>query len=223
MKSSGTSSGGAATGSFVRASDGSYTFNYSPTSASESQIKSIMNATSQFGTSGSGSFVIGKDGSYSFDYTPNIDYDKMNHAMYAAINPGWIRVEPVSLYAAPRPTPIQVIREEPVSLYAAPTPRPSSGADLSISKAKIEENITVLKRATKTIQEAWQSNTKTNLTTIENSWAGPDCEAYINNVNAMDKKVNNAISALELLTKTYQTALDRINESQTSVMNIINK
>ena len=152
-------------------------------------------------------FTVDENGVYTFNYSPNIDYENMNHMMYGVINPRW---EPVIISD---PTIIEDPYISPVS--------PVSGADLNITRAKLEENIATLKSATTAIKNAWTTTTNQNLNTIQNSWAGTDCDRYVQNVKNMDKKVNNTIEALELLTTTYQSALDMVDKNQSNILNIL--
>ena len=97
----------------------------------------------------------------------------------------------------------------------------TSEIDLKISYEELETNIETLKKAVAELKNAWQTETKSNLTKLENSWIGSDCKEYITKLNNMDSKVNNTISALELLCSTYEQARDIVQQSQTNAINQI--
>ena len=100
---------------------------------------------------------------------------------------------------------------------------PFTGYDLSITYEQLEENISTLKKAISSLKNSWENQTKTNLTKIENSWVGPDCKEYVTKLKNMDTKVNNTISALELLCSTYEQARDMVSQSQTNSLTSIQK
>ena len=95
--------------------------------------------------------------------------------------------------------------------------------DLSITYAQVEENITKLKKAVSTLRSTWDGETKANLNTINNSWAGEDCSAYTQKLSKMDSKVQNTISALDLLRSTYEQAINQVKESQQTSLTSISK
>ena len=95
--------------------------------------------------------------------------------------------------------------------------------DLNITYAQVEENISKLKKAVNTLKNTWDGETKANLQTINNSWAGEDCSAYTQKLSKMDSKVQNTISALDLLRTTYEQARDMVKESQQSSISSISK
>ena len=91
---------------------------------------------------------------------------------------------------------------------------PQSGQDLDITYKQLEENIATLKKSIASLKNAWETETKKNLTKLDNSWVGDDCASYTSKLTNMDKKVTNTIAALELLCSTYEQARDMVKESQ---------
>ena len=92
-----------------------------------------------------------------------------------------------------------------------------TGADIKITLSQLEENISILRSSINDLKQAWTENTARNVNTIKNSWASKECELYTNTLTVMDSKVQNTISALELLCSTYEKARDMINQNQTLV------
>ena len=95
-------------------------------------------------------------------------------------------------------------------------------SDIDITYAQLEENISALKKSISTLKSSWDQDTKRNIDTINNSWAGNDCSAYTTKLSQMDGKVQNTIQALELLCSTYEKARDMIAQSQRNVSGAIN-
>ena len=98
----------------------------------------------------------------------------------------------------------------------------SSAYDIDISYDELESNIALLKEATKTLSSNWSQIINTNIATIKNSWAGADCETYINKVTNLDSKVQNAMAALELMTSTYEQAKNLMQEEQSKITSTLN-
>ena len=105
---------------------------------------------------------------------------------------------------------------------ATPSSPSSPSSDINITYAQLEENINTLKKSISTLKSSWNQETKRNINTINNSWAGKDCEAYTAKLTKMDGKVQNTIQALELLCSTYEKARDMIQSSQKAVSGSIN-
>lgn len=97
----------------------------------------------------------------------------------------------------------------------------SAEADLNITYSELEANIETIKKVVAQLKNAWETETKNNLTKLENSWVGNDCKEYITKLNKMDKKMENTIAALELLGTTYEQAKDIIKQNQAQAMNQI--
>ena len=97
----------------------------------------------------------------------------------------------------------------------------STQEDLKVTYSELEENINILKKAIEKLKNSWQGETKKNLSKIESSWIGEDCKEYVTKLNGMDKKVNNVISALELLSTTYEKAKSMVHQSQSKAVNNI--
>ena len=94
-------------------------------------------------------------------------------------------------------------------------------ADLNITYSELEANIETIKKVVAQLKSAWETETKKNLTKLENSWVGNDCKEYITKLNRMDKKMENTIAALELLGTTYEQAKDIIKQNQSQAMSQI--
>ena len=93
--------------------------------------------------------------------------------------------------------------------------------DISITYDQLEDNIAQLKEAINSLKSTWQVDAKKNIKTLEDSWVGAECSEYTTKLIKMDKKVNNTISALELLCSTYEQARDMLKDNQMYVMNSI--
>ena len=96
------------------------------------------------------------------------------------------------------------------------------GPDIDITYSQLEENISTLKKAIANLKDAWDSQTKQNISKLENSWVGDDCRVYTQKLTKMDTKVQKTISALELLCSTYEKARDMVKENQSSTISSIN-
>lgn len=124
-------------------------------------------------------------------------------------------------YGVPyRPPEVQPAYGVPISpeiqpAYGVPI---TPGTDISITYDQLDEMISTLKSATSGLKDSWNNGTKTNVAKLQNSWVGKDCEAYTSKLTNMDKQVQNTISALELLSSTYEKARDMVQENQRSVM-----
>ena len=105
------------------------------------------------------------------------------------------------------------------------TPVPKYGVqattDINITYEQLEQNIANLKQAISTLRDSWSNQTKSNLDTLNNSWVGDDCRKYTYKLGKMDKRVNDTISALELLCKTYEQARDMVKEQQMNTISSI--
>lgn len=125
----------------------------------------------------------------------------------------------------PSPVPLPTIQPK----YGAPTcPSPVSGVnggsqvDIDITYDQLEQNIAMLKKSISSLKSSWDGETKRNVDILNNSWVGQDCVAYTERLTSMDGKVQNAISALELLCNTYEKASDMIRDNQNQVASSIN-
>ncbi len=132
---------------------------------------------------------------------------------------------PIQLKYGPMPTPIQekygvIISPTPIQLKYGPMPSP--GADIDITYSKIEENISTLKKTINSLKTSWASESKKNISRLQNSWVGADCEAYTKKLSKMDTKVSKTISALELLCSTYEQARDMLKDTQGKTTSAIN-
>lgn len=99
----------------------------------------------------------------------------------------------------------------------------NAGADINITYSQLEENIESLRNAINTLKSSWNDETKSNISIINGSWAGTDCSEYTKKLSNMDTKVQNTISALELLCSTYEKARNMVKDNQTkTVTSIVN-
>ena len=71
-----------------------------------------------------------------------------------------------------------------------------------------------LNSVAKEIQSSWDSIKNTELVNIQNSWAGSDSKAYIEKINALDSKIKASINAINLLSKTFDSAANTLQETQ---------
>lgn len=109
-----------------------------------------------------------------------------------------------------------VIPVTPVPKYGVQDP-----SDISITYEQLEQNIANLKQAIASLRNSWSNQTKKNLDTLNNSWVGDDCRRYTFKLGKMDKRVNDTISALELLCRTYEQARDMVKDQQMSTISSI--
>ena len=122
--------------------------------------------------------------------------------------------EPVVAKYGVIPTPVS----EPVVAKYGVVPT----TDINITYKQLEENISSLKEAISGLKSSWQDGTKDTLNRIQNSWVGEDCAAYTSKLTGMDKKVNNTISALELLCNAYEDARGMVKDNQSKTISSIN-
>ncbi len=132
---------------------------------------------------------------------------------------------PVQYKYGPMPTQIQekygvIISPTPIQLKYGPMPSP--GADIDITYSKIEENISTLKKTINSLKTSWESESKKNISRLQNSWVGADCDEYTKKLSKMDTKVSKTISALELLCSTYEQARDMLKDTQGKTTSAIN-
>ncbi len=109
------------------------------------------------------------------------------------------------------PTPVQ------------PTPSPIGGGDrITLTIPEIEAIIQKLRGSESRLREIWAELINNYIRQIENSWAGPDAEAYIEKVKAFDPKIENIAQALSLLADTYQRVITSSQDVQQQVLNVVN-
>ena len=138
-------------------------------------------------------------------------------ALYATKPVEEISAEGIQVLYAAKPV------EETENIQALYSAGPvTSGPDINITYSQLEENISLLKNSISSLKSSWNDGTKKNLDTLDNSWVGPDCAEYTSKLNKMDKKVQNTISALELLCSAYEEARDMMKDSQRNVLTSIN-
>ena len=116
-----------------------------------------------------------------------------------------------------------VVASEPEVQPAYGVVTPVIGTDINISYEELEECISRLKKTINTLKSSWTNGSKKQIARIKQSWVGADCEAYTKKLENMDTKVNNSISALELLCETYEKAKDLIADNQKSTTAAIDK
>ena len=119
------------------------------------------------------------------------------------------------------PAPIQE-KYGPAPVQLKYGPAPSSSVDINMTYSGIEEIIATLKKTINSLKSSWESESKTNITKLQNSWAGKDCEAYTSKIMKMDTKVSNTIAALELLCSTYEQTRDMMKATQSKTTSAIN-
>ncbi len=100
--------------------------------------------------------------------------------------------------------------------------KPVARKDIDITYSIIEENIATLKKTINSLKTSWASESKKNISRLQNSWVGADCEAYTKKLSKMDTKVSKTISALELLCSTYEKARDMLKDTQGKTTSAIN-
>lgn len=115
-----------------------------------------------------------------------------------------------------------LVKVESHSLVAPPAYNAiNTGSDINITYSQLEENITTLREAINTLKSSWNGETKNNISIINGSWAGTDCAEYTKKLSNMDTKVQNTISALELLCNTYEQARDMVKDNQAKTVSSI--
>ena len=115
-----------------------------------------------------------------------------------------------------------LVKVESQSLVAPPAYNAiNTGSDINITYSQLEENITTLREAINTLKSSWNGETKNNISIINGSWAGTDCAEYTKKLSNMDTKVQNTISALELLCNTYEQARDMVKDNQAKTVSSI--
>ncbi len=90
-------------------------------------------------------------------------------------------------------------------------------AQIKLSLEEINGIITKINASREEIAVSWNSIKIEDVAGIRATWAGDDCEAYINKVMEMDDQMQKAISALALLANTYTKARDKVLETQQNV------
>ena len=90
-------------------------------------------------------------------------------------------------------------------------------AQITLSVEEINGIISKINSSREEIATSWNSIKVEDVAGIRASWAGADCEAYLNKVTEMDTQMQNAIQALSLLANTYTKARNRIIETQQNV------
>lgn len=199
-------------------------------------------------STGDGSYVTmystqSTDGHFAYDASIGKVISKDYAALYGVARPnldGWTRIttdngetmigwvdRPVALYGV-APIPVKPpftgggIIDDPVALYGVPPFRPiTSPVTISITEEEIKENISVLKKSANTMETSWEEIKGPILSSIKESWASDECNAYVAKIEKMDKKVSNSIDALRLLAKTYEKSLDLLSETRESIKTAI--
>ena len=103
------------------------------------------------------------------------------------------------------------------------TPSPIGGGEkIALTLPEIEAIIQKLRASESRLREIWGELINNYIRQIENSWAGPDAEAYIAKVKAFEPKIENIAQALSLLADTYQRVITRSQDVQQQVLNVVN-
>ena len=84
---------------------------------------------------------------------------------------------------------------------------------LLITTGEIEDNISKINTAVKSVKDVWNGLINTDLSNLEKSWAGVDAEVYIAKIKELSPKMDSIVQALELLSKTYKNTIDIANEA----------
>ena len=92
---------------------------------------------------------------------------------------------------------------------------------ISVNKANLEANIKKIRSTINELDNVWNDIKNKQIKQIENSWAGAPAEAYINKVLNTEVKVNAVKEALELMAKSYSSAVDEIDSKQNELTNRI--
>ena len=98
----------------------------------------------------------------------------------------------------------------------------SGGERMSITLSEIPNIVSKLRSCESRVREIWSDLLNTYINQIENSWAGPDAQAYIEKVRGYNTKVENSAKALSLLADTYEKVIATSQDTQQKVMNAVN-
>ncbi len=108
------------------------------------------------------------------------------------------------------------------SVSSGPANRVSNGSNIYFSADKLISNKNGLNGVARDMRNAWNSIKNTELVNMKNSWAGSDAQAYIDKINALDAKVNAAIDAINLLSRTFDSAAKKLEETQRNATSTLN-
>ena len=175
------------------------------------------------------------------DYTVSMNRESASPMKYVptpspmktASTPSPMKFVPTTGRPVMRPIPTNPSVRVAVPAYGVRVPVPPtpplygtspavSTPTLSITNAQLDEMISTLKKSINSLKSSWDGEIKRNIDTINNSWVGQDCIQYTSKLTGMDNKVQNTISALELLCSTYEQARDMVRDNQNTVSSAIN-
>jgi uncharacterized protein YukE len=91
-----------------------------------------------------------------------------------------------------------------------------------LTPEEIEEIIGVLDQYTNKIRDSWNVGIKKVVNTLSSSWAGEPCAQYINMITGMDKNVQSALNALELLSNTYKSVKEETLKANMDILASVN-
>lgn len=98
----------------------------------------------------------------------------------------------------------------------------TSSTDINVTYNQLEDIISTLRTSINQLKSSWDNGTKNNINILNNSWVGQDCVEYTTKLGNMDGRVQNTISALELLCQAYEKARDMLKDNQNNVLSSIN-
>ena len=123
------------------------------------------------------------------------------------------------------PTPVVDNQKNNIALYGVFTPNPNKNGKqevtISITEEEIKENVSILKKAANTMENAWEEIKGPIIKAIKEAWTSKECEEYVSKIEKMDRKVTNSIEALRLLAKTYEQSLEQLTATAASIKTAI--
>lgn len=104
------------------------------------------------------------------------------------------------------------------SAESAISSTPTSSVDISLNIEGLISSQKEIEGAVTNIQQSWQ-NLLADVKKIEESWAGPDAAVYTEKLYKMKPKMEAAVKALTTTYRTYEKAVNEIQETQNNVKN----
>lgn len=90
-------------------------------------------------------------------------------------------------------------------------------AKIDITVDQISEIVSKLQSSSNEIEKTWNSINTTEVQKIKESWAGKDCDAYIEKIKEVDADVQKALQAQRLLASTFEKAKAQAIETQDAI------
>ena len=97
----------------------------------------------------------------------------------------------------------------------------TTGHDISITLAQLEDNIARLKKSINALKSSWDVETRRNVSLLHYSWIGKDCQQYTIKLSQMNSKVQSTLTALQLLCSTFEQARDMVASTQNATTSSI--